>query len=156
MSAWAQIVNGDGSDEWLELCNQGLAEVRSQRDTEITAWLEKMAREYRSTGSDQHRLQAQALEAMASKIARGAVHGGQAPAPEWHPFTAATLDGCSEGGRICTQHCQEPCEDAIVAECPIVEALNGPLNDCIADVRPGSYVARISPDGDDVEIRPNA
>ena len=74
----------------------------------------------------------------------------------WHPFTAVILEGCREEGRICTQHCQEPCDDAIVAECPVVDALNGPLNDCIAELQPGSYLARISPDGDDVEIRPGA
>ncbi|MGW2513688.1 hypothetical protein ACWC0A_30695 [Streptomyces scopuliridis] len=31
MSAWAEVVNHDGSDEWLELCSQALAEV--QRET---------------------------------------------------------------------------------------------------------------------------
>ncbi|MGW1039851.1 hypothetical protein [Streptomyces sp. NPDC002547] len=48
-------------------------EVVAERDMEIVRWLGKKAREYRSTGSRQHALQADAVEAMASKIARGAV-----------------------------------------------------------------------------------
>lgn len=31
MSAWAELVNADGSDEWLETCNAALLEV--QRET---------------------------------------------------------------------------------------------------------------------------
>ncbi|MET9126918.1 hypothetical protein [Streptomyces sp. NPDC004528] len=31
MSAWAEVVNHDGSDEWLELCSRALEEV--QRET---------------------------------------------------------------------------------------------------------------------------
>lgn len=30
MSAWAELVNSDGSDEWLELCNAALAEVQRE------------------------------------------------------------------------------------------------------------------------------
>lgn len=30
MSAWAALVNTDGSDEWLELCNRALAEVQEE------------------------------------------------------------------------------------------------------------------------------
>jgi hypothetical protein len=30
MSAWAQIVNADGSDEWLELCSRALTEVQTE------------------------------------------------------------------------------------------------------------------------------
>ena len=30
MSAWAQLVNADGSDEWLELCNEALKEVQHE------------------------------------------------------------------------------------------------------------------------------
>lgn len=48
-------------------------EVRAERDAEIIAWLIKKAREYRSTTSHQHKLQAEAIERMASKIQRGAV-----------------------------------------------------------------------------------
>ncbi|MFG2722681.1 hypothetical protein ACGFW5_30945 [Streptomyces sp. NPDC048416] len=48
-------------------------EVRAERDAEIITWLIKKAREYRSTGSRQHELQAEAIERMASKIQRGAV-----------------------------------------------------------------------------------
>lgn len=31
MSAWIEVVNADGSDEWLETCNAALVEV--QRET---------------------------------------------------------------------------------------------------------------------------
>ncbi|MFG3014324.1 hypothetical protein ACGFZB_28675 [Streptomyces cinerochromogenes] len=31
MSAWAELVNANGSDEWLELCSRALEEV--QRET---------------------------------------------------------------------------------------------------------------------------
>jgi hypothetical protein len=30
MSAWAEIVNADGGDEWLEKCNAALLEVQSE------------------------------------------------------------------------------------------------------------------------------
>lgn len=54
-------------------------EVIAERDAEIMAWLGKKAREYRSTGSKQHALQADTVELMASKIARGAVRPTQPP-----------------------------------------------------------------------------
>jgi hypothetical protein len=47
--------------------------AKAERDIEIVVWLGKKAREYRSTGGQQHRLQADAVDVMASKIARGAV-----------------------------------------------------------------------------------
>lgn len=37
MSAWAQIVNADGSDEWLELCNKALAEVQAETRRRVAA-----------------------------------------------------------------------------------------------------------------------
>lgn len=40
---------------------------------EVVAYLSKKASEYRSTGSKQHALQADAVEQMASKISRGAI-----------------------------------------------------------------------------------
>lgn len=46
---------------------------RAERDAEIMRWLGKKAREYRATGSTQHKLQADTIELMASKISRGAV-----------------------------------------------------------------------------------
>ena len=46
---------------------------RAERDAEITAWLRKKARDYRSIGSRQHAMQADAIETMASTISRGAV-----------------------------------------------------------------------------------
>lgn len=52
---------------------QQLRTVRDDRDMEIVQWLGTKAREYRSTGGRQHALQADAVEVMASKIARGAV-----------------------------------------------------------------------------------
>lgn len=48
-------------------------EIRGERDAETIAWLGKKAREYRSTGSKQHAVQADAVDLMASKLARGAV-----------------------------------------------------------------------------------
>lgn len=30
MSAWAELVNSDGSDEWLELCSKALTEVQAE------------------------------------------------------------------------------------------------------------------------------
>ncbi|MFJ4529082.1 hypothetical protein [Streptomyces nigrescens] len=30
MSAWAEIVNADGSDEWLAKCNAALAEIQTE------------------------------------------------------------------------------------------------------------------------------
>ncbi|WP_069752940.1 hypothetical protein [Streptomyces sp. EN16] len=30
MSAWAELVNADGSDEWLELCSRALEEVQEE------------------------------------------------------------------------------------------------------------------------------
>lgn len=48
-------------------------EVIAERDAQIIAWLGKKAREYRSTRSRQHALQADAIETMADKLGRGAV-----------------------------------------------------------------------------------
>ncbi|MFF1625583.1 hypothetical protein [Streptomyces sp. NPDC058272] len=31
MSAWAELVNADGSDEWLELCSRALEEVQREQ-----------------------------------------------------------------------------------------------------------------------------
>jgi hypothetical protein len=52
-----------------------VAAARAERDIEIVVWLGKKAREYRSTGGARHALQADAVEVMASTIARGAVAG---------------------------------------------------------------------------------
>ncbi|MFD4234282.1 hypothetical protein [Streptomyces sp. NPDC058542] len=30
MSAWAELINTDGSDEWLELCSRALVEVQEE------------------------------------------------------------------------------------------------------------------------------
>lgn len=49
------------------------AEVLAEVKGEVVAWLGKKAREYRSTGSAQHALQADTIGLMASKIDRGAV-----------------------------------------------------------------------------------
>ncbi|MFF7142304.1 hypothetical protein ACFZB5_13780 [Streptomyces nodosus] len=49
------------------------AKVVADRDAEIMRWLGKKAREYRSTGSKQHAMQADTIDLLASKISRGAV-----------------------------------------------------------------------------------
>lgn len=49
------------------------AEIRGERDAEIIAWLGKKAAEYRAAGSRDQKLQANAIDTMASKIWRGAV-----------------------------------------------------------------------------------
>jgi hypothetical protein len=53
----------------------GRAEVERLREAqrEVVAWLVKKAGEYRSTGRQQHRLQADAIGTLASKVDRGAV-----------------------------------------------------------------------------------
>lgn len=96
---------------------------------------------------------------MAAGLLEGIRDGaGQAPPPQprdgWHQFRAVALPGCSAGGRLCTQHCSEPCDDQIFAESPVLDALNGSLNAALADLEPGSYLARINDAQDDVEIRP--
>jgi hypothetical protein len=83
------------------------AEVRQERDAEIVAWLIKKAREYRSTGSKQHALQADVIEVMASKIQRGAVRPPQQSAAGGAPCECGqpTRPGCGH----CT-HC-DTCQD---------------------------------------------
>ncbi|MFF3730441.1 hypothetical protein ACFYXM_09010 [Streptomyces sp. NPDC002476] len=53
----------------------------ADRDAQIIAWLGKKSREYRSTGSRQHALQADVIEVLASKISRGAVRGTETASP---------------------------------------------------------------------------
>jgi hypothetical protein len=55
------------------LVDNHAAEVQAARDEQFAAWLVKKAREYRSTGSQQHALQADAIELLADKLRRGAV-----------------------------------------------------------------------------------
>ncbi|MGW3428940.1 hypothetical protein ACWDHW_13430 [Streptomyces melanosporofaciens] len=57
----------------LDQTRAGRAEVLAEAKREVVVWLGKKAREYRSTGSAQHALQADAIEVMASKVDRGAV-----------------------------------------------------------------------------------
>lgn len=45
MSAWAQIVNSDGSDEWLELCNAALVEIQQETERRLLARLAREAEE---------------------------------------------------------------------------------------------------------------
>jgi hypothetical protein len=40
MTAWSEIVNSNGSDEWLELCNAALAEVKSVQSSRLRGGLE--------------------------------------------------------------------------------------------------------------------
>jgi hypothetical protein len=49
------------------------AAVLAEAKVETVAWLVKKAREYRSTGSQQHARSAEAIEFLASKVDRGAV-----------------------------------------------------------------------------------
>lgn len=35
MSAWAQMVNSDGSDEHLELCNRALIEIQTEHARQL-------------------------------------------------------------------------------------------------------------------------
>ncbi|MEU5976300.1 hypothetical protein [Streptomyces sp. NPDC047315] len=72
-------------------------EIRAERDAEITAWLGKKAREYRSTTSRQHALQADALDIMASKISRGAVRDNNtATLPSDEPLIVDRFDTAIE------------------------------------------------------------
>jgi hypothetical protein len=43
VSAWAELVNADGSDEWLELCNKALAEVQREAGRRIASRIAKLA-----------------------------------------------------------------------------------------------------------------
>ncbi|WP_411140287.1 hypothetical protein [Streptomyces sp. x-80] len=84
---------GDAADLLRSMANEAGKDTRkdestcaaivAERDAQIIAWLLKKAREYRSTGSQQHQVQADAIERMASKIQRGAVRasakGGECP-----------------------------------------------------------------------------
>ncbi|WP_407553116.1 hypothetical protein QOM21_24045 [Streptomyces sp. Pv4-95] len=65
------LATADG--EIAALLDEHRAEVLREAKREVVAWLTKKAREYRSTKSHQHRLQADAIETMASKVDRGAV-----------------------------------------------------------------------------------
>lgn len=56
-----------------ELLDAYRTEVLAEAKAETVAWLVKKVREYRATGSSQHRLQADAIATLASKIDRGAV-----------------------------------------------------------------------------------
>ena len=49
------------------------AEILAEAKVETVGWLVKKAREYRSTGSKQHALQADVIASLASKMDRGAV-----------------------------------------------------------------------------------
>jgi hypothetical protein len=53
--------------------NQLIDALIAERDAEIVAWLGKKAKEFRSAGGQQRQAQADAVDAMASKLARGAV-----------------------------------------------------------------------------------
>lgn len=55
MSAWAEIVNHDGSDEWLELCSEALTEVQceiahrlAEKIREDAAWDEVNGEKWRN------------------------------------------------------------------------------------------------------------
>ncbi|MEV4228116.1 hypothetical protein AB0J81_13650 [Streptomyces bobili] len=48
MSAWAELVNSDGSDEWLELCNKALAEVQAETSRRNAASIQNVMEEARA------------------------------------------------------------------------------------------------------------
>lgn len=50
-----------------------VAELEADRNRDVAAWLDKKAREYRSTRGREHALQAEVLERMADKVRRGAI-----------------------------------------------------------------------------------
>jgi hypothetical protein len=68
----ARLFKGPNEDR-DEMLDAFRAEVIAERDAETVAWLGKKACEYRSTGRKQDALQADAIDAMASKLMRGAV-----------------------------------------------------------------------------------
>ncbi|MER7922154.1 hypothetical protein ABTY96_03285 [Streptomyces sp. NPDC096057] len=49
MSAWAELVNHDGSDEWLDLCNRALLEVQQETTRRNAARIQAAREETRAT-----------------------------------------------------------------------------------------------------------
>ncbi|MEW1638595.1 hypothetical protein AB0469_31625 [Streptomyces sp. NPDC093801] len=56
-----------------------VAQLEADRYAEVSAWLYKKAREYRSTRNREHAVQAEVLERMASKVARGGIRPTEDP-----------------------------------------------------------------------------
>lgn len=80
MSAWAQIVNSDGSDEWLELCSAALAEIRAETTRRNAARVQAAMEEARAKdwrrGSHSKRPYLQGMErARKSLTAEGQASG---------------------------------------------------------------------------------
>ncbi|MFE1089567.1 hypothetical protein ACFW5K_19975 [Streptomyces albidoflavus] len=50
MSAWVQVVDADGSDEWLELCNAALLEVQREQSRRNAAKIRNVIAEARMRG----------------------------------------------------------------------------------------------------------
>ncbi|MGW0552322.1 hypothetical protein [Streptomyces altiplanensis] len=76
------------------------AEVLREAQSEVVEYLVKKAREYRSTGSQQHAMQADAIETMASKIQRGAVRLFLAAEQEKDTAPAATSTPQPDADRL--------------------------------------------------------
>jgi hypothetical protein len=78
-SAAEAIVSGLNSARgWNDACAERAlaahrAEVLAEAKAETVAWLVKKAREYRSTGSQQHALQADAISMLTDKVNQGAI-----------------------------------------------------------------------------------
>jgi hypothetical protein len=79
MSAWAQLVNSDGSDEWLELCNKALAEVQSETSRRNAAKIQAAMEEVRvddwGRGSRSKRPYLQGMEAAMRALLKEALNG---------------------------------------------------------------------------------
>ncbi|MCX5112173.1 hypothetical protein OOK13_40440 [Streptomyces sp. NBC_00378] len=80
---WLRAADDTRSCPWCVVAELEAAQAAAiaDRDAQIIAWLGKKSREYRSTGSRQHALQADAIDVMASKISRGAVRPAPSAAP---------------------------------------------------------------------------
>ena len=52
MSAWAKLVNADGSDEWLELCNRALVEVQGETAQRLSRAQKAFFGDVSSQGND--------------------------------------------------------------------------------------------------------
>jgi hypothetical protein len=50
MSAWAELVNANGSDEWLEMCSRALLEVQRETSRRNAA---KIRAAYEGRGTDE-------------------------------------------------------------------------------------------------------
>ncbi|MFI5525032.1 hypothetical protein [Streptomyces platensis] len=78
---------GYGEQGAESLLGRAEADKLREAQREVVAWLVKKAGEYRSVGNKQHRLQADTIGTLASKVDRGAIR----------LFLAAGKDTCDAG-----------------------------------------------------------